>query len=74
MRLMISYPISYSMSFDCRFNPFTFKVIIDRHLSIDIFSYLCLCLTVFLPFFKVVPLAFLVVLAGGDVLFESSLV
>ena len=41
------------------FNPFTFKVIIERYLFLVIFSYLCssLSLTLFLPFLKVVPLA-----------------
>ena len=38
---MLSYPLIYSMPFFEAFNPFIFKVIIDRYLLIAIFSYLC---------------------------------
>ena len=39
------------------FNPFTFKVIIDRYLFISVFLYLSSPLSLFLPFLKAVPLA-----------------
>ena len=52
------------------FNPFTFKVIIDRYLFIDIFfvpAFLSLCLL--LPLLKALHLASLADLLGGGVLF-----
>ena len=59
MRVMLSYPFSYSMSFDWAFNPFMFNVIIDRYSFIAIFSYLSssLSLTAVLPVLKADPLA-----------------
>ena len=39
------------------FNPFSFKIIIDRYLLIAIFLYLCFSVSLFLPFLKAVPLA-----------------
>ena len=55
-------------------NPFTFKVIIDRYLSLPFHS-LCtfvpFSLSVFLPIFKAVPLAYLVILVWWRYILSS---